>query len=451
MYLNEVAKAVQGDIKGSDVLIQGVSSDSRTLNTGEMFVALTGPHFDGHEFVAQAVTRAASAALVSHPVSTELPIVVVEDTTAALGRLGASWRERFDIPLIAVTGSNGKTTVKEMIGAILRQRHAGLVSAGNLNNAIGVPLTLCRLREPHRFAVVEMGMNHAGEIAYLTELTRPTIALITNAAAAHLEGLGDVAAVARAKAEIFDGLPAHGVAIINTDDEFAGLWRARAGTRRIISFGLTAGADVTAAYEFTPTGSVLELWTGAGEVEVVLPLPGRHNVVNALAAAAAALAADADLASIKAGLETIKAVPGRLMALAGRDDTLIYDDTYNANPASVYAALDVLAAATGERFLVLGDMAELGPGEVDWHARVGARARELGIDALYALGPLSEATVESFGAGGRHFDDIAGLIEALQEHARPGSRILVKGSRRMRMERVVAALAVDEPAAGSVH
>jgi len=451
MYLNEVAKAVQGDIKGSDVLIQGVSSDSRTLNTGEMFVALTGPRFDGHEFVAQAVTRAASAALVRHPVSTELPVVIVEDTTAALGRLGAYWRGRFDLPLIAVTGSNGKTTVKEMIGAILRQRHAGLVSAGNFNNAIGVPLTLCRLREPHRFAVVEMGMNHAGEIAYLTDLTRPTIALITNAAAAHLEGVGDVAAVARAKAEIFDGLPAHGVAVINTDDEFAGLWRERAGTRRIVSFGLSAGADVTAAYEFSPTGSVLELWTGAGEVEVVLPLPGRHNVVNALAAAAAALAADADLASIKAGLETIKPVPGRLMALTGRDDTLIYDDTYNANPASVYAALDVLAAATGERLLVLGDMAELGPGEVDWHARVGARARELGIDALYALGPLSEATVESFGAGGCHFDDIAGLIEALQERVRPGSRILVKGSRRMRMERVVAALAADESAAGSVH
>lgn len=443
MTLQRVAQAVHGQQHGADVMVKGVSTDTRTMSAGELFVALIGARFDGHQFVDEAAQQGAAAALISHKVATDLPTVVVQDTTRALGRLGAYWRTQFRIPLIAVTGSNGKTTVKEMIGAILRQRQACLISAGNLNNAIGVPLSLCQLRSKHRYAVIEMGMNHRGEIAYLTGLAQPDIALITNAAAAHLEGLGDVDAVARAKGEIFSGLSADGVAVINADDPHAPLWRELAAGHRCIEFGLGSNADVTADFELTPDGSHIEIWTGRERLIVDLQLPGRHNVSNALAATAAATALNIDAEAIQAGLSGLRPVAGRLTPVKGCNGALIYDDSYNANPASVHAGIDVLAAAPGLRILVLGDMAELGTAEREMHAEIGVRARQAGIEHLFGLGPLSAAAVTSFGPGGRHFEDHESLRQALRKCLTPDARVLIKGSRRMGMERIVAALTAD--------
>ena len=441
MSLQRLAHAVHGQRQGADVTFQGVSTDTRTMAAGELFIALIGARFDGHEFVQEAAQRGAAAALISHPIATDLPSVMVQDTTQALGQLGSYWRGQFDIPLIAVTGSNGKTTVKEMIGAILRQRHACLVSAGNLNNAIGVPLSLCQVRSKHRYAVIEMGMNHSGEIAYLTRLAQPNVALITNAAAAHLEGLGDVASVARAKGEIFGGLAADGTAIINADDPYAPVWRDLAAGHRCIQFGLGPDADVTADFELTPGGSHIEIWTGKDRFSVDLRLPGRHNVSNALAATAATTALDIDSGVIQAGLSMLRPVPGRLAPVTAANGALLYDDSYNANPASVRAGIEVLAAAPGLRILVLGDMAELGPSERALHAEIGLQARAAGIEHLYGLGPLSAAAVQNFGPGGHHFEDIESLQQALQQQLTPKARVLIKGSRRMGMERIVAALA----------
>ncbi len=440
MSLKQLAQAVHGQQHGEDVTFQGVSTDTRSLGNGELFVALVGEHFDGHQFLNEASGKGAAAALISHFVATDLPVVIVEDTTAGLGRLGAYWRRQFDVPLIAVTGSNGKTSVKEMIGAILRQHQACLVSAGNLNNAIGVPLSLCRLRSNHRYAVIEMGMNHAGEIEYLSSLAMPDVAVITNAAAAHLEGLGDVRAVARAKGEIFSGLSPQGTAVINADDPHAPLWRELVAGRNKLEFGLSGDADVTAEFELLPTGSHMEIWNGRERFAVDLPLPGRHNVMNALAATAAVTALGVGAEAIQAGLTDLQPVAGRLMARTANNGAIVYDDSYNANPASVLAGLDVLAATPGERILVLGDMAELGPEERELHAQIGMQAKQAGIEKLFGLGPLSAAAVESFGEGGRHFEDITALQETLVRQLSPTTRILVKGSRRMGMERVVAAL-----------
>ncbi len=440
MSLAEVANAVDGVLLGGDAVIGGVATDSRLLRPGELFVALKGPRFDGHAFVADAAAKHAAAALLSQQVATSLPAVVVQDTRLALGRLAAHWRARFSIPLVAVTGSNGKTTVKTMLGAILGVRHEGLVTEGNLNNDIGVPLMLCRLRAEHRFAVIEMGMNHAGEIDYLSGLARPTVAVITNAAAAHLEGLRTVAAVAAAKGEVFNGLSADGVAVINADDEYAPLWRRLAGHRRRLEFSLRTRADVLAEYRLGPEESEVRLRTALGDIDLTLPLPGRHNVANAAAACAAALAVGSGTEEIRRGLSGIGSVNGRLMLLSGRDGARVYNDTYNANPASVLAALEVLALTPGERVLVLGDMAELGADARSWHARVGQSARSLGIERVFGLGGLSRAAVEAFGDGGKHFESKQALIDALLGVLHGGMSVLVKGSRRMRMEDVVAAI-----------
>ncbi len=445
--LREAARLLDGEASGADVAFTTVSTDSRQLFAGALFVALTGPNFDGHDFVPVARERGAVAALVSRPVTDSLPQLRVADTRLALGRLAAAWRSRFTGPLIALTGSNGKTTLKEMIAAILRVRGPTLATEGNLNNDIGVPLTLLRLNGDHACAVIEMGANHPGEIAYLTGLARPDVAIVNNAGPCHLEGFGDVAGVARAKGEIFQGLRPDGVAVINRDDEYAGYWVGLNPGRRIVDFGLDQPAAVH--------GEVLDsavnrfrLSVDGNEMVIQLPVPGRHNVRNALAAAAAALAVGAALTDVGRGLESLRGVDGRLQRLPGRHGGAVIHDAYNANPASLAAALEAVGAGPGRKWLVLGDMRELGPAADDLHARSGAEARVAGFERLYALGEHSRAAVTAFGTGGLHFEDVDALVADLNRDLRQGGEptvVLVKGSRGMRMERVVAALAAGEP------
>jgi UDP-N-acetylmuramoyl-tripeptide--D-alanyl-D-alanine ligase len=432
----EIAALAQGELVGADVPVDGVSTDSRRCEVHQLFIALHGDRFDAHDFIDGGLQ--AAAVLVARRVETDLPQIVVDDTRLGLGRLAAGWRSRLHMPVIALTGSNGKTTVKEMIGAILATRGQVLVTAGNLNNDIGMPLTLLEARPFHDYVVLEMGANHFGEIAYLTRIARPDVALITNAGPAHLEGFGDVAGVARAKGEIFQGLTRDGVAVINADDAYAEQWLAQNRGRRIVRFGLTRPADVHAAW--AGDGMPLHIETVQGGCEVRLPLPGRHNAMNALAASAATLAVDATIENVRTGLSGLTSVHGRLEVLAGPGGLRLIDDSYNANPASVQAAIQYLAALSGPRTLALGDMAELGDAGEQLHQRVGQTARESGIERLYAVGPLSRHAVEAFGSGARHFDDIRQLIEALQVELAPGEALLVKGSRSMRMEQVVEAL-----------
>ena len=437
MSLTQTATVLGGAMRGADAVFTGVATDSRNLAKGDLFVALVGPHHDGHHYVEAAAQAGAVGALLSRDIETELPYVCVADTRKALGRLAGHWRRRFSMPLVAVTGSNGKTTAKEMLGQILAVNAPALVTRGNLNNDIGVPLTLLRLRQEHRSAVIEMGMNHPGEIRYLTEIAAPTIAMITNAAEAHLAGLGSVKAVAMAKGEILEGLAEDGVAVLNADDEYFDYWRSCAGEHRVISFGLEHKADVTADYQLGTNGSSLQLQTTQGEIDMRLPLLGKHNVLNALASAAAALSAGASLADIKTGIERLKAVSGRLEAKRGINGAHIIDDTYNANPASVSAGLEVLKQAQGERVLVLGDMGELGDAAGMIHHRVGELAKRVGVSRMFCLGELSREAVRGFGNGARHYDDAATLMDDLADCMHDEMTVLVKGSRAMHMDRVV--------------
>lgn len=443
LSLRETAGALNAERHGGDVVFARVNTDSRAIQPGDLFVALRGERFDGHEFVAQAIAQGAVAAVVEEVAEgwQGIPLLRVADTRRGLGALAAFWRARFAIPLVAVTGSNGKTTVKEMIAAILRTAsgtgESVLVTRGNLNNDIGMPLTLLGLRDGHRFAVIEMGMNHPGEIAGLTAIACPDVALVNNAQAAHLAGLGTVREVALAKGEIFQGLKSDGVAVINADDAHAGLWRELAGGRRAMTFGLAQPAEVSARVQAGPYGSELELRTPQGTVLVSLRIPGEHNVRNALAAAAAATALGVDPAAIAAGLSGFTGVGGRLQRKEALHGATLIDDTYNANPDSVAAAIAVLAAVPGRKVLVLGDMGELGRGAPELHAEIGRRARDAGIDRLFALGDLSRHAAAEFGRGGRHFEYIEDLLAELENLLAPEVTVLVKGSRFMRMERVV--------------
>jgi len=444
MDLREMAQALGGEVLGPAVVFSGVSTDTRRIQGGDLFVALEGPNFNGHGFLGEARDKRAAAALVHRAVASDLPRVQVKDTRLGLGALAGYWRDKFSCPIVAVTGSNGKTTVKEMIGAILGREEPVLVSSGNLNNDIGLPLVLCRLRGEHRIAVLEMGMNHIGEIDYLTRIARPRVAVITNAAPAHLEGLGTVAAVAEAKGEIFNGLEADGIAVINADDEFSPLWRRRVREFQCITFGMEQPATITVdGLEATDAGSRFTLYTPAGSCDVGLSLPGRHNVMNSLAAAAAAIAVGADLGQIKAGLESIDPVSGRLQMRAGRNGSTVIDDTYNANPRSVDAALEVLESSAGTKILVIGDMRELGSRSEEMHAEVGVQAKLAGVDRMLAHGTLSRHAVAAFGSGANYFDNKDELIEALCEYLDPRTTVLVKGSRGMRMEDVVNAITAE--------
>lgn len=371
-----------------------------------------------------------------------IPLLLVDDTRLALGQLAAHWRRQFDIPVVGITGSNGKTTVKEMLASILRvaagSDEAVLATKGNFNNDIGMPLTLLQLNAQHRYAVIEMGMNHPGEIDYLTRIACPQVALINNASGAHLEGMGSVEAVAHAKGEIFAGLKHEGSAIINADDEFAPLWRSLAGVHSLLEFGLNPAADVSGVWYPQATGLRLMARTPSGDFTADLQVPGEHNARNALAATAAAIELNLSLESIVEGLEKFGGVVGRLQRKLARQGAVVIDDTYNANPASLSAAIAVLAQTDGHRVLVLGDMGELGENAAAFHVGIGKTAKQSGIEKLYALGELSRAAVREFGVNAQHFDGIEDLIAALNVELVAGTTVLVKGSRFMKMERVVA-------------
>jgi UDP-N-acetylmuramoyl-tripeptide--D-alanyl-D-alanine ligase len=444
MSLAIAAEALKAPLSGEDRHFTGVSSDTRRLQRGDLFIALKGPNYDGVSFLAEAIAVGAVGAVVSRKVVTPLPYIKVDDARLAFGRLANFWRQQFTIPVIGITGSNGKTTVKEMIAAILAESGPGCVTIGNLNNDVGVPLTLCRLRAEHRYAVIEMGMNHRGEIDYLTRLSLPTIALITNAAEAHLEGVGTVQDVAHAKGEIFAGLGKGGIAVINADDAYADLWRKLASNKKVLSFGLREKADVTAEVTPAESGSVILLHTPEGEIESQLSLLGRHSVMNALAATAASQVAGASLEAIAAGLQKVKPMAGRLELKQGIAGARIIDDSYNANPSSLAAGLQVLKEFGGERVLVLGDMAELGSAARDIHRRVGEMAKKTGIARVYTLGELSADVDTEFGKGAKHFTDHQALIETLHDCLHSEMTVLVKGSRKMHMEQVVAGITAAE-------
>jgi UDP-N-acetylmuramoyl-tripeptide--D-alanyl-D-alanine ligase len=463
MLLSQAMHATGGTLvefagtPGGDTSIRGVSSDSRKIAQGDLFVALRGEHFDGYNFAATAAQAGAVAALVNADSYQELlasgkqqqagiPLLLVEDTRLALGELAGWWRSQFDIPVVAITGSNGKTTVKEMLAGILREAagSAGAVLAtrGNLNNDIGMPLTLLQMNATHRYAVIEMGMNHPGEIDYLTRIAAPDVALINNASDAHLAGLGSVEAVARAKGEIFAGLQHRGTAVINSDDQYAWLWRELVGAHPLLEFGLNADADVSGTWHPQDYGVRLDVTAPQGMFAADMQVPGEHNARNALAATAAATVMNISLETIAAGLEKFNGVAGRMQRTAALQNAVLIDDTYNANPSSMRAAISVLAQAGGKRILVLGDMGELGGGEAGFHAEIGAEARRAGIEKLYALGTLSVNTAREFGSGAQHFESIGDLLDALEKDLDANTTVLVKGSRFMKMERVVERLTV---------
>ncbi len=423
----------------------GISIDTRTLQPGNLFIAIPGSQMDGHLFVEEAQQKGATAAIISHKIKTTLPHLLVNNTTTALGQLSAHWRNQFSIPFIAVTGSNGKTTLKNMIAAILTaacdgQASSVLATQGTLNNHWGLPLTLARLNKQHRYAVIEMGMNHFGEIEYLTKLTRPHVAVITNAAAAHLEGVGSLEGVARAKAEIFSGLEKQGAAVLNRDDAFFTFWREIIGQHPYITFGFHPDADIRASLHETTRTQHITLHTPQGHIDVHLPLLGKHNVLNALAATAAALLVNINLEDIKQGLEHIQPAPGRLQLHTLANGVTIIDDTYNANPFSLQAAVNTLASFAGKKILVLGDMKELGPEAISIHQAIAQSIRRAGIDFLFTYGELSANTSEAFGDGAYHFDEQKKLIDALKPFLYNQTTILVKGSRSMKMEKIITDL-----------
>jgi UDP-N-acetylmuramoyl-tripeptide--D-alanyl-D-alanine ligase len=444
--LSSAAAAMQGSLRGSDRVFDGVSTDTRTINRGQLFFALQGPNFDGGKFVAMAADKGAAGAVVTEATSVKLAQIEVADTRIALGQLGAAWRLQHTATVVGVTGSNGKTTLKEMIAACLAQAAPTIATAGNLNNDIGLPLMLMRINATHRFAVLEMGANHAGEIAYLTSLARPALVVINNAGTAHLEGFGSIRGVAEGKGEILSGEPRPRYAILNDDDDFYEYWCSLADDVRVLSFGLTNTADIFAsAVEAGKDATTFRLHLPAATIDIRLPFVGAHNVRNACAAAAVAVALTMSAAQIKAGLESLSPVQGRLQPAIGLNGAALYDDSYNANPVSVRAAAEFLATQHGEKWMVLGDMGELGDAAASMHRDVGKALHAAGIDRLFAVGPLSRETVAAFGAGGAWFAAIDELIARVSGELHADVSVLVKGSRSAGMERVVNAIRAPQP------
>ena len=448
-HLSQMARRIGAELLGEDAPFARVVTDTRQLRRGDLFVALKGENFDGHDYVLRAASLGAAGSLVSRAVEGAPAQVMAGDTLSALQAYAKSWRADFELPLLGVTGSSGKTTTKQMLAAVCAARGPVLATEGNLNNHIGVPLTLLRLRQEQRSAVIEMGANHIGEIALLAGLARPDIGIVTQAGDAHLEGFGSREGVAQGKGEMYTALGGHGIAVINRDDVYFDLWRELAGGSTVLSFGLSAQANVRAEDihgqpEQAPTATVFTLITPQGRARVELPLPGRHNVLNALAAAAAGLALGLDVAAIAAGLGQVRPVAGRLNWMSTPQGARLLDDSYNANPTSLRAAMDLLAALPGKRWLVLGNMGELGGDAETLHEEAGRSARLLGIDRLYTVGTLAQHAAQGFGAQARHFPTAETLIEALRDDLAATDAgqvaLLVKGSRSSRMERVVAAL-----------
>ncbi|SEI73520.1 UDP-N-acetylmuramoyl-tripeptide--D-alanyl-D-alanine ligase [Azotobacter beijerinckii] len=443
LHLNEIAGLLQGSLAGTDVAFDSVGTDSRAIRPGQLFVALVGPRFDGHAFLAEVAAKGAAAALVQRLVpDVGLPQLQVADTRLALGLLGGFNRQAYCGPLAAVTGSSGKTTVKEMLASILRTRGPVLATRGNLNNELGVPLTLLELAPEHVGAVIELGASRIGEIAYTAGLARPQVAIITNAGTAHVGEFGGPERIVEAKGEILEGLSTDGIAVLNRDDQAFATWQQRAAGRRVLSFALGDLSADFRARDIQPDARGCPAFTllgPAGEARIQLNLLGRHNVANALAAAAAAHALGMPLVGIQSGLESLQPVKGRAVAQLAPNSVRVIDDSYNANPASMCAAIDILAGFSGRTVLVLGDMGELGAWAEEGHRQVGAYAAGK-VDALYAVGPLMAHAVAVFGDKGRHFADQASLLEALRREQHLDTTILIKGSRSAAMDKIVSAL-----------
>ena len=449
--LSWIAQATAGRLVGGDRMVDAIATDTRALPQGRdaLFVALKGENFDGHNHVAAADAGGCVAALVSHVVDVALPQIVVADTQRALADLATTvQRERTSTKVVAITGSNGKTSVKTLIEAVLSRAGKTYATPGNRNNEIGMPLAVIEAPQDAEFAIYEMGTGAPGDIAYLTAIARPDVGLVNNVAPAHLERMGSLLEIANTKAAVYDDLRADGVAAINADDAFAPYFMERAGSRRLIRFGLETSAEVSAReIEIDAEGSRFTLVTPQGRAALMLAMPGRHNVRNALAATAVALALDVPLAVIVEGLQAARPVGGRQVAHRLHSGAMLVDDSYNANPGSVAAAIDTLAASGIEAWLVLGDMRELGADEVALHAQAGARAKAAGIARLYTLGALSKAASDAFGEGARSFASHAELADALSSELRGGVRVLVKGSRGSAMDRIVKALLAGDAAA----
>ena len=455
MMLSEIASALNAQMVGKDVNVLSVGTDSRNIIEGQLFVAIKGEHFDGNQYASEAITQGAAAALISDASVNVSPSVLVDNTRVALGELAQYWRKKFSLPVVAVTGSNGKTTVKEMIAAILTAaKGCVLATKGNLNNDIGMPLSLLNIRAEHTHAVIEMGMNHLGEIRYLSNIACPQVALVNNAGIAHIGELGSREAIAQAKGEIFEGLAEDGVAVINANDDFADYWKSLNLNRKVITFGLDVEADVSAQYNTQNNLLAIKLKTPEGMIDFNLNLLGKHNVSNALAASAVAVALGVTNSEIAQGLNQFHSVQGRLNLQVGYQNAAVIDDTYNANPDSMKAAIDVLANQRNNNkntlIFVMGDMAELGSDAERMHAEVGEYAKQKGISRLFSFGKLSAIASAAFGTAGKHIETLDALVAEVKVQMAADTCVLVKGSRFMKMERVVNAIIKDQKL-GSAH
>ena len=445
MMLSEIAKEINGEHIGCDVEIASISIDTRAIQPGELYVAIKGHQFDGNEFVDRAEQASAIAAILNKGFATTLPHIRVADTRLALAQLAGAWRDKATAKVVGITGSNGKTTVKEMVAVILGVDGPVLYTKGNLNNDIGVPLTLLRLNEEHRYAVIEMGANHSGEIAYTSTYAKSDVVILNNAGAAHIEGFGSLDGIAKGKGEIIETLKPNGIAALNKDDKYFEYWLSVAGNRKVLSFGLCEGADITARNIQTKIidnafVTAFDLVTSSTVLKVHLNLAGPHNVLNALAATAAGIALGLSLEQIKAGLESVKPVTGRMQLLVGRLGNIIIDDTYNANADSLKVGLDVLVNCTGKHWVALGAFGELGSESEKIHEEIGKLMSSKGVVRLLAIGSDAKNTVRVFGKGATFFDSQDELIGALKEELKGDETILIKGSRTQRMENVAAAL-----------
>jgi UDP-N-acetylmuramoyl-tripeptide--D-alanyl-D-alanine ligase len=448
MQLNEINTIVGGELLGANVPINKISIDTRTLQSGDLYIAIKGENFDGNDFVAQAEAAGAAAVLLGEEIKTVVPKLVVKDTRTALADLARAARQKSALPVCGITGSNGKTTVKEMIATILAVNAEVLSTQGNFNNDIGVPLTLLRLEQKHQYAVVEMGANHPEEIRYTGRIAKPDVAVITNVGEAHIEGFGDIAGVAKAKSELIQSLGENGIAILNADDDFFEFWQNISGNRKVISFGLSENADISASdinsrIEDKQFITEFTLRTTDDDVAMRTSLAGKHNVVNALAAAAACIAMGVSLKQIQQGLAKVKPVAGRLEPLLGGKGNIIINDSYNANPSSLKVALDVLKLCAGESWVVLGAFAELGKASNKIHAELGSLIKSSGVVRLLAVGSDAESTANTFGKGALFFQTQSALIETLLNEITGKETLLVKGSRAQQMEKVTEALLAE--------
>ncbi len=439
--LAQLLHSVKSGVVAENAFFEGITTDSRSAASGNLFVALRGDRFDAHDFLSDVIAKGVAAVVVEHvPVGVKVPALVVPNTRVALGEIAMGWRRQFTLPVIGVTGSNGKTTVKEMIASILNaafgENHF-MATRGNFNNDIGVPLTMLRLTSSHQAAVIELGMNHPGEIAVLSAIAQPTVALVNNAQREHQEFMESVEAVARENGAVIQSLAEDGIAVFPSDDPHTPLWREYASKRKVISFGFSDDADVSCTVESSDFGSLLQVNVGENKFPVTLAAAGLHNVRNAMAAIACASAMGISVAAITRGLESFAPVNGRLQRKLAPLGTVVIDDTYNANPDSVRAAIDVLAQANAPRILVLGDMGEVGDDGVKFHEEIGAYAAERGIDVVHTLGVLAQHSTKAFGMQGQHHETITALNQKLSEVITAASTVLVKGSRFMKMERVV--------------